>query len=421
MGLLEGIRVIESASLLNGDTLGMLLGDLGADVVKVESPGRGDYLRDFMGQITPHNSPAHLQVNRNKRSVALDIRTDEGRAVFWKLLASADVFIDGNGAGAMDRAGIGYEAQKDHKPDIIYCAATGFGVLGEYSSIPTHGMMMTALVGANPMERTSDGKMAPVAPSGLGGTERGGEATTAVAVHAALQIAAALVAKSKRGAGCFIDVAGSDAVIAQALTSVIYKLNDSRIIDRSSLPSIDGGVWTGAKYQFYETKDHKVLLFAGIEHKFWTRFCGVVGREDLLGEQGAELVDFGGDESALRVELQRIFERENQSHWIAIAREHGIPIGPAPRSVLEMAEDPHIRSREIIHQGEHPDAGPFTYVGSPAVIPGHPFEVRHPAPALGQQTYEVLTELGYSTTELDELRSKAVIGKPRFATNTQAR
>ena len=115
--LLAGIRVIESAALYNGDSLGMLLGDLGADVVKVESPFRGDYLRDFLGQITPHHSPAHVQVNKNKRSVALDLRKEAGREAFWRLLDTADVFVDGNAADACEKLGIGYAEQRARKLD----------------------------------------------------------------------------------------------------------------------------------------------------------------------------------------------------------------------------------------------------------------------------------------------------------------
>jgi crotonobetainyl-CoA:carnitine CoA-transferase CaiB-like acyl-CoA transferase len=411
--LLSGVRVVESASLLNGDTLGMLLGDLGADVIKVESPGRGDYLRDFMGQITVHNSPAHLQVNRNKRSVALDLRADAGRAAFWRLLDSADVFIDGNAAGAVDRLGIGYAAQRQHNPGIIYASVTGFGLLGPYQSIPTHGMLMTALAGANPVSRGSDGLMHPVPPSGLGGTERGGEAVTAAAVHAALQVAAALYARQVSGRGRHIDVAGSDAVIAQAMLSVIYALNDSRLTDRSSLPSIDGGVWTGAKYQFYETKDDKVVILAAIEDKFWRNFCTAIDRPDLAGEKDHHVsggVDFGADETALREQLNEIFATRSCSEWVELAVQHRFPLGPAPSTLTEMAEDPHIRSRAILVDGEHPDAGPFTYVGSPAVLDGNAFRVRRPAPGLGEHTTEVLTEIGYSGSELDALRAGHVIG-----------
>ncbi|MGV0067570.1 CaiB/BaiF CoA transferase family protein [Mycobacterium colombiense] len=410
--LLAGVRVVESASLLNGDTLGMLLGDLGADVIKVESPGRGDYLRDFMGQITPHNSPAHLQVNRNKRSITLDMRSDEGRAVFWRLIDRADVFVDGNAAGAMDRLGVGYDAQRQHNPAIIYASVTGFGVLGPYGSIPTHGMLMTALAGANPVMRADDGYMHPVPPTGLGGTEMGGEATAAAAVHAALRVAAALFARERTGRGRHIDVAGSDAVIAQALAAVIYKLNDARLTERDSLPTIDGGVWKGAKYQFYETRDKRMVILAAIEDKFWANFCKAIDRPDLIASTAASAggVDFGADETALRDKLIEIFASRDQREWVQLAATHRFPLGPAPTTLLEMAEDPHIRARSILVEDEHPDAGPFTYVGSAAIIDGQPFRVRRPAPALGQHTAQVLGEFGYSDAEIERLRRANVIG-----------
>ncbi|CAM3128232.1 CaiB/BaiF CoA-transferase family protein [Mycobacterium colombiense] len=410
--LLAGVRVVESASLLNGDTLGMLLGDLGADVIKVESPGRGDYLRDFMGQITPHNSPAHLQVNRNKRSIAVDMRSDEGRAVFWRLIDRADVFVDGNAAGAMDRLGVGYDAQRQHNPAIIYASVTGFGVLGPYGTIPTHGMLMTALAGANPVIRADDGYMHPVPPTGLGGTEMGGEATAAAAVHGALRVAAALFARERTGRGRHIDVAGSDAVIAQALAAVIYKLNDARLTERDSLPTIDGGVWKGAKYQFYETRDKRMVILAAIEDKFWANFCEAIDRPDLIASTAASAsgVDFGKDETTLRDKLIEVFAARDQREWVQLAATHRFPLGPAPTTLHEMAEDPHIRARSILVEDEHPDAGPFTYVGSAAIIDGQPFRVRRPAPALGQHTAQVLGEFGYSDAEIERLRRANVIG-----------
>jgi crotonobetainyl-CoA:carnitine CoA-transferase CaiB-like acyl-CoA transferase len=409
-GLLAGVRVLESASLLNGDTVGMLLGDLGADVIKVESPHRGDYLRDFMGQVTPHNSPAHLQVNRNKRSAAIDVRTDAGREVFWRLFDTADIFVDGNAAGALRRLGIGYEAQCQRNSAIIYASVTGFGAMGPYAAIPTHGMLMTALAGANPVARGDDGFMHPVAPSGLGGTEMGGEATAAAAVHAALRVAAALYARERTGRGSHIDVAGADAVIAQALTAVVYQLNDARLTERDSLPTIDGGVWTGAKYQFYETRDRRMIILAAIEQKFWSNFCTAIERPDLAAPSGDGVVDFGGSEAALREELIRVFASRDQAEWVNLAVTHRFPLGPAPVSLVEMASDPHIRARSILVEDEHPDAGPFTYVGSAAVVDGQSFTVRRPAPALGQHTPEILRDLGFGDREIERLRAAHVIG-----------
>ena len=200
--LLAGVRVIESAMLFNGDTVGAHLGDLGADVIKVEGPPVGDYLRHFLGQVAPGYSPAHIQINRNKRSIGLDLRSDAGREVFWRLLATADVFVDGNAADACEKLGIGYEAQRAHKPDIVYCQYSGYGATGPYSAIPTHGQMMDALAGAMPMAMGDDGFMHPAPHAGpLSGMNTGGEGTAAGAIHAAFHVAAALVQRSRTGAG----------------------------------------------------------------------------------------------------------------------------------------------------------------------------------------------------------------------------
>jgi crotonobetainyl-CoA:carnitine CoA-transferase CaiB-like acyl-CoA transferase len=407
--LLAGIRVIESAQLFNGDSLGMLLGNMGADVIKVESPGRGDYLRDFLGQITPHHSPAHLQVNKNKRSVTLDLRQDAGRDVFWRLLATTDAFIDGNAADACEKLGIGYAEQRRHKPDIVYCQYTGFGAAGPYAAIPTHGQMMNALAAGTPMQMGDDGLVVPMAAPGMaGGMPSGGEGTAAGAAHAAMHVAAALVRRERTGEGCYIDVAATDAVVSQAWIAATYALNDDRITDRSGIPVNEGERQTdAAKYQFYETRDNQILLFCCIEPKFWRNFCRAVGRDDLIGDEaGAPPVDFGAGEIELRRELQRIFHTRDLADWVALAAEHDVALGPAYRTLAEARNDPHVQTRAVIVDGDHPNAGPFTYVGEAAMVEGQPFRVRRPAPALGEHTREVLGEIGLSEVELDQLASQ---------------
>lgn len=412
--LLAGIRVLESAQLFNGDSLGMFLGDVGADVIKVESPFLGDYLRDFLGQITPHHSPAHLQVNKNKRSVTIDLRQEPGRAVFWRLLDTADVFIDGNMAGVMDKLGVGYEAQQACKPDIIYCQYTGYGSEGPYADIPTHGQMMNALAAATPMRMTDDGLMHPIhpAPGRMGDMLMGGDGTAAGAIHAAFHVAAALVRRERTGQGTFIDVAGHDGVIAQAWIGATYALNYERISDRSSLPAERGAEGsTSAKYQWYETRDRKNMLFCCIEPKFWRNFCNAIGRGDLLeAHDERHPVDFGGGEIELRRELQRIFHQRDQVEWVALAAQHDIAMGPAPVTLAEARLDPHLRTRNIIVDGEHPHAGPFTYIGEAAKVAGDGYEVRYPAPLLGEHTRAILAEdLGMTDDELDRLAAAQVI------------
>jgi len=411
--LLKGVRVLESAVLLNGDTLGMHLADLGADVVKIESPGTGDYLRDILGQIAPRHSPAHLQVNKNKRSIALDLRVEGALDVFWDLQRTADVFIDGFAGAATDRLGIGYEAQRQHKPDIVYCQYTGFGRNGPYAGIPTHGQMMNAEAAAIALKKGDDGFVRIVENRELmGGTTIGGDGTTAGAIHAALRVVAALYRRDRTGQGAFLDASAADAVISQGWIGAIYGLNHQRLTDHTGLRPAGSEPFTGAKYQYYETADEKFVLFCCIEPKFWARFCELVGRGDLADrhtEAGA--IDFGRDDHELRRELQTIFGRQPQQHWIDLAIRERLPIGPAHQGVVSLREDPHIAERQIIVEGNHPVAGPFTYVGEPVIVDNLPYEAPRPAPTVGLQTRDVLREMGYDSNRIDDLFSKRIVAE----------
>jgi crotonobetainyl-CoA:carnitine CoA-transferase CaiB-like acyl-CoA transferase len=415
MGLLSGVRVLESAQLFNGDTLGVLLADLGADVIKIESPFRGDYLRDFLGQVTPHNSPAHLQVNKNKRSVALDLRKEQGLEVFWKLLDTADVFVDGNSADALTKLGVGYDAQQRRRPEIVYCQYTGYGATGPYSSIPTHGQMMNAAAGGTPVEMDATGLVRPSQrPQPFNGIASGGEGTAAGATFAALHVAAALVHRERTGLGCYIDVAASEAVISSAWIAATYQLNDARIADRRSLPQpIDPKGTSSAKYQFYRTSDDRYVLFCCIESHFWENFCRLSGREDLIGENSSGPVDFAVNEDpeqTLRREIQQIIGTRTQEEWTALAAEHDLAIGPAVQAD-ELRTDPQLRARGAFIDAVHPVAGPFTYVTLPALVDGQrSTEIRHHAPALGEQTDQILAELGLTQDIVAELRTAGVVG-----------
>jgi len=393
--LLEGVRVIEAAVLFNGDSLGMLLADLGADVIKVESPGRGDYLRDFLGQIAPHHSPAHMQVNKNKRSVGLDLHDDADRQTFFELLSTADVFVDGFAGDACAKLGIGYDAQRAVKPDIIYCQYSGFGSTGPYASIPTHGRMMNALAGGTPQQAGPDGFAAPdQAPRLMGGIESGGEGTAAGAAHAALHVAAALFARERTGQGCFLDASAADAVLSSAWIAATYALNEHRITDRRSLPPADADQQASAEYEFYRTADDKFVLFCCIEPKFWKRFCELVDRDDLVDAGGTHggPVDFATGQHELRRELRDILATKTQSDWVELAAAEDLPIGPAHHAA-DLLQDPHLSARQILVPGHHPVAGDFTYIGEPVIVSGQPYESPRGAPLLGEHNDEVLKEL----------------------------
>lgn len=407
--LLDGVRVLEFGILFNGDMLGMLLGDMGAEIIKIESPAGGDYLREMHGHLAPGYSPTHLQANKNKRSVALDVRQAAGKDVFWRLLTSADVFVDGLSGSACERMGLGYADQRARNPRIIYCQHSGFGSTGPYASLPTHGVMPAAMAGGKPYGMSDDGLMRPTAsPDLLGGATQMGEVTIVGSLVAAMHVAAALAWRNQSGTGTRIDVATSDAAVLASMVGTSIGLNRKRLVDLDGMPTVDDGEWRGAKYQYYQTADEKVVLFCCMERKFWSTFCEAVGRPDLI-ESDESRFDYGTETEDLRTEVQNIMAKRTLEEWMALAVAHHLPIGPAHRSIAEVAAEPQFAAREIFIENRHPVAGDMTYIGSAAMVDEQPYAVRRPAPGHGEHTDEVLSELGYGSGEIEELRGAGVI------------
>ncbi len=401
-GLLDGVRAVETGVLLTVDFVGMLLGDEGADVVKVESPQFGDYIRNILTRFASDWSTFHLSVNRNKRSITVDARAPEGRAVLARLLETADVFITGNIGRTNERLGLDYESVRAVKPDIVYCQATGFGANGPYAEIPTHGQMMDALGGGTPALDVDDDGLARLSPNDT--SESGSGGVVLGPLYAAFGIAAALSRRARTGEGCYLDVSCADAVVAGSWLRAVPRLNP----DKVDVDSVGRGVENSAKYQYYETEDGKFMLFCGIEAKFWDHFCRAVGREDLLADHERDrVVDFGNDGHELRLELQRIFASRTQAEWVEVAIDADVAMGPALR-FEEIVDDPHLRARDMVVTDDHPVVGPFLTYGNPVMVPGRPFTIR-PAPAHGQHTDEVLTSLGYRTGEIASLRDRGVV------------
>jgi crotonobetainyl-CoA:carnitine CoA-transferase CaiB-like acyl-CoA transferase len=409
--LLNGVRVLEFGQLLNPDTVGMILADLGAEVIKVESPFLGDYLRDVGTIIAPGVTIGHVQANRGKKSVAIDLRSDEGREVFFELLATTDVFVDGTVAGKADALGIGYEAQRQVKPDIVYCQYSGFGATGPYRNIPTHGMMMSALAGALPTVEGPDGFLHPDRTT-ISRTESGGEPTTTGAMFTALGAVSALVQRDRTGQGAYLDVAASDAVVSHAWVKVSFSTNEQLISDRSGYDPKPKGELSGSRYQFYSTSDGHAVLFCAIEYKFWKQFCAAINREDLLKADYASFRNSSeryGWDPRLRRELTDIFGQRSLAEWIDLAATCDLPIGPAYRTMNEVRADPHMRHRGVIAEQAHPTAGEFTYILSPINVTGQPNQVGTPAPGLGDDTTTILTGLGIAPDRIQQLRINNII------------
>lgn len=403
-GLLRGVKVVEAAVLLVGDYLGMLLGDEGADVVKLESPGRGDYIRDIMGQLAPGNSPAHVMVNRNKRSLTLDMTSPEGRPVFERLVRDADVFITGHIADTPARLGMDYDTVKSINPQIVYCQATGFGAEGPYAGIPTHGVMMESLGGAPTLGVGHDGRVEEQEPG------MPGHGIVVGPLFAAYGVAAALVRRHRTGEGCYIDVSCSDAVVAASWPWSIRHLNRHLLQDAPNVPDFpEDSTASAAKYTYYQTADERYVLFCCIEEKFWRNFCEAAERPDLVDRHDTKMaVDYGEGDLELMDELQRVFRTRTLAEWTDLFIRHDVAASPAV-TIDEAARDPHLAVRSIVVTEEHPAIGEVRTVGNPLRVPGEPFAVTVHAPRVGEHTDEVLAELGYTEGEIAALRAASVV------------
>jgi crotonobetainyl-CoA:carnitine CoA-transferase CaiB-like acyl-CoA transferase len=401
IGLLEGIRVVETGILLSVDNLGSLLGDAGADVIKVEAPGLGDYLRNIGPGLAPDWSVAHLASNRNKRSMTLDLRTRPGQQAMARVIETADVFITGNIGDTNRKLGLDYETLRTIKPDIVYCQVTGFGASGPYADIPTHGKMMDALGGGTPPMRLRENGLVEPVP---GSPVPGGSGVTIGPLYAAFAVATGLSRRDRTGQGCSIDVSCADSVLAGKLNPALEALNVAKVNPEKPM----GDLSRSAKYQHYQTADGKYILFCCIEPKFWDNFCRASEREDLMERHDrGQAVDFGFGDEELRRELQKVFHTKAQQEWVSIAIERDIPMGPA-LELGEVAGDPHLQARGMVVREHHPLLGDLVTLGTPIRVQGESFVVRS-APALGEHTEEILESLGYSGDEVEQLRKKGVL------------
>jgi len=390
--LLKGIRVIELA-LLAPDLLGMHLADLGADVIKVEEPPDGDYLRVIGFRKVRGLSLMHLRWNRGKRSVTLDLKRSEGRELLGRLAAGADVFIDGLRAGAAARLGAGYEDIRAGNPAIVYCSISGAGQSGPYARLATHGVAYDAFAGLAPPALRGDGAPAipRYTPVGM----------FAGPLYAAMAVCAALVRAKATGAGCHLDIAELDAAVSWQAEHIDAALNG---IDAGS-PGMEAAV----RYQYYRTRDDRVVLFQASERKFWKRFCDAVGRADLFeARPGAAAGDHAAGDEALRRELATIFRTRTREEWVRFFIEQDVPGAPV-YGADEIHADVHFQARGLIVAQEHPAAGPVRLFGTPVKVAGEVFDTS-PAPAAGAHTEEVLTSvLGLSAAEVATLRRTGVV------------
>lgn len=390
MGALDGIRVLDLTRLLPGGFCSWLLADLGADVLKIEEPGRGDYLRWFP-PIKVRESGMFLVLNRNKKSLTLNLKTEAGHEVFRRLVAAADVVLEGFRPGVMERLGLGWKTLHELNPRLVYCAITGYGQDGPYRDLVGHDLNYLGIAGA--LELMGERGRPPIVP-GLSIADIGGGAQMA-----ATGILAALLARTRTGQGQFVDISMTDGVVAWLSIHAGRYFTDGLAPTRGEMAL--GGAFPC--YQVYACADGRYLTIGCIEPQFWRNLCVALGLEEYIADQWSE-----ERREEIFARLSNVFRTRPRDEWFAYLRDREVCIGPS--STFEEAfADPQLVHRKMVREAEHPVEGRVRELGPPIKLSETPAESRLPAPRLGEHNGVVLRDLGYDEAEIAAMERAGVI------------
>lgn len=396
MKALEGIRVFDMTRVLAGPFCTQILGDLGADVLKVEQPHVGDITRtwgppfekDASGKDTKE-SAYYLSCNRNKRSLTLDFTKPDGLIIAQELIKTSDVFVENFKTGTLSKHGLGYEDVKKIKPDIIYCSITGFGQTGPYADRPGYDFQIQGLSGLMSLigEPNGDPMRAGISIADIG-----------TGIYSALAVLAALYQRARTGEGQFIDMALLDTTLAlMSFTAQSYLLD-------GKLPSRVGNAHPNiVPYGSFKASDGYVVITMGSEEQF-QKFCRFVEREDLISHPSyvnnkARVLN----RDEVIEEVENIIRQKSKAYWMENLEKLGIPAGPV-NTLAEAFENPQVKARDIAHSLE----GNLKTVASPLHLERSPVSYQKRPPRLGEHTDEVLSEI-VSGDQIKELRDQGIL------------
>ena len=391
---LAGIRVLDLGHVLAMPTCTMQLADLGAEVIKIERPGKGDDSRNF-GPFKNKESAYFISINRNKKSITLDLKKEKGKKIFKDLVKISDVVAENYRPNTMQKLGLGYEVLKEINPKIIYASICGFGHKSVYQERPGYDIIAQATGGIMAITGQADGPPTRVGSS-IGDIFSG--------TYATIGILAALRVRDKSGLGQEVDISMMDAVLSVLENAVVRYTVTGEIPKRigSSHPSI-------APFDVFETKDGWVVIAIGND-VLWERFCKAVDKTDLLKDSRFPT---NPKRSENYRELKPIITEWSRGKTVEeilnILIKAGVPVGEV-NTIDKIVDDPNIKLREMIVEVEHPQAGKVKITDTPIKLSLTPGKVEKASPLLGQHAEEILNELlGFSKEEIDCLRKEEVI------------
>ena len=395
MKALEGVRVLDLTRALAGPFCTLMLGDYGADVIKIELPGAGDDTRHWGPPFIGEESAYFLSINRNKRSLTLNFKEEQAREIFLKLVAQSDVVVENFTPGVMGRLGLEYETVKQANPNIIYCSISGFGQDGPYQSRPAYDQIMQGISGL--MSITGE----------LGGEpQKVGVAVTDIGsgMWAAFAVLSALHHRTQHGEGQYIDISMLDAQIAWLTYQAAYYFAYDRPPQR-----LGAAHPTLVPYQAFMCQDGKYLNVAVGSERLWDRFCQAVKREDL--KDRPEFANNGvrvENRATLVPLLQEYFLTRAADDWVADLQQHNVPAGPI-NDLADVFSDPQVLHREMLLEMPHPTLGAIKQTGLPIKFSLTPGGLDRPPPLLGEHNGQILKDLGYSDAQIAEMAEKSVI------------
>lgn len=385
---MSGIRVLDLSRALAGPFCTMMLADLGADVVKVEPPGRGDETRAWGPPFVNGESAYFMSVNRNKRSIVIDLKTKAGAEILRRLAKNADVLVENFRPGTMERLGVGYASIKKLNPKVIYCSISGFGQTGPYKDRAGYDLVIFAESGQ--MSITGEQGRPPV-KAGVAVSDIG------AGMYAAFAITSSLLGRGKTGRGEFIDVSLFEGQISwltyQAGNYFATGTDPMRL--GSAHPTI-------APYQAFKASDGYFVIAVGND-ELWHEFCKALGREELEGDlRFAKNPDRVRNRLELERVLSGIFAEGTSSDWLAKLRKAGVPCGSI-NSLSQVFADPQALARDVVLEATHSKAGKIKQINMPFKLSSYKFRIGRPPPTLGEHTEAILNEAGYSKDNIKRL------------------
>lgn len=385
MQALEGIKIIDFSKWLPGQYCGMVLGDFGADVIKVEDV-KGDVTRGFTPAKEPGMSYWHLMLNRNKRGITVNLKTPAGREVLLRLLKEADVFLEGFRPGYLKMLGLDYESVSKINPRLIYCSITGFGPEGKYKHMPSHDLNVIGLAGVAAPEDGTDISVPSVQVAALGGS-----------LNAISGILMALYARERTGKGQLVNVDLYSSAINAEITAI------SSVIGcrETGMPSF--GRTASHYYSVYKTKDGRYLSICTIEPKFWQKMCRLIDLPELESCQ----FDFAHS-AEIKEKLAAAFAGKTQAEWLELIGKDEFCVTPI-RTLQEALDSSLTTEQSQMLVTKKEDFGNYTYVKSAAKLSDTPGTIRKRAPYLGEHTQEVLESAGYTKEEIAAMHEKGEI------------